>query len=147
MATQLSSLNSVYLQHKQNKSPLYDIFKLVINNYSELQHICKLYLSVGTEKSLIKFLCSSDSSFKKFNPNMLEWLRDGDVHLSQEFCGSMNEYILVNVFKDIINGLTQRQISEKHHTSARTIAMCRTICINYLATSYYNLVYKHKSVA
>lgn len=147
MAAHESSLNSVYTQQMEHVSPLYDLFELIICNFDELKTLCNLYLSVGNEKSLVKFLSSSNPLFKDFRFNMINWLKNGDIHLSLKFSNSPNKYILLGVYRDILSGCTIRQIEEVHHLSPRSIIRCKSICINYLASSYNNLMMDCKHIA
>lgn len=148
MSAHYDSLTALYSQQVKRKYPLYDLFKIILENFDELKTTCKLYLSVGNEKTLVRFLCKSNPEFRRFNSNMLDWIGNGDVHLRQKFCSvtdTTNTYLLLCVFRDVLNGLTTRQIAEKNHISLHTIKKCKAICINYLAYSYNCLMCNKKS--
>lgn len=121
MAAHELSLNSVYYQQMEQISPLYDLFELIICNFEELKTTCSLYLSVGNEKSLVDFLSSSNPLFKDFRFDMINWLENGDIHLSIKFRDSANKIFLLNVYRALLSGCTIRNIAEVQHSCYRSI--------------------------
>lgn len=130
-----NSLSTLYHFEKNKVSPYQPLFEYIIHNYAQICSLIDLY-SDFSDEAISRQMSSKDKILSEFDLSMIGFVHNAKVHLSCIWKDSPWLSLFLDIFEELIEGKTVREMTYSLNVSTHTIQKCRFIVSNSLATSY-----------